>query len=49
MAINKHLKSVFLQRSRDTLAGAGDQARVNLGQVAAGVEVYNELESDEEE
>ena len=50
-AANMKLEQVYLARSRNRLAGGGTQhsRRLMGGQVETNMEVYNELDSDDEE
>ena len=46
--INKELERSFLARARVKLAGGGTPTERPIGQAARGVEVYNELDDDED-
>jgi hypothetical protein len=46
--INKELERAFLARARVKLAGGGSPMERPIGQAARGVEVYNELDADED-
>jgi hypothetical protein len=46
---NKQLELNYLARARNRLAGGAEQARINSGLGGRGVEVYNELESSDDE
>lgn len=48
-AVNKELESNFLARARMQMAGGGAPMRRGDGQHTLGVEVYNELDDEEEE
>jgi hypothetical protein len=46
--VNKELERAFLARARVKLAGGGTSMVRPIGQAARGVEVYNELDDDED-
>jgi hypothetical protein len=46
--INKELERAFLARARVKLAGEGSPVEQPIGQAARGMEVYNELDDDED-
>ena len=46
--LNKELERSFLARARVKLAGGGTPMERPIGQAARGVEVYNELDDDED-
>jgi hypothetical protein len=48
-ALNKKLEQMYLARSRSLLAGGGPHSRRLGGLVERNVEVYNELDSGEED
>jgi hypothetical protein len=47
-AVNKELELTFLARARSQMAGGGAPMRRGNGQQTIGVEVYNELDDDDE-
>jgi hypothetical protein len=47
--LNKKLKQMYLARSRSLLAGGGPHSRRLGGLAERNVEVYNELDSEEED
>jgi hypothetical protein len=47
--VNMELERRFMERARNFLAGGPQQARINNGPDGRGVEVYNELDSSDDE